>query len=60
MLVPKALCNALAAIVHVLDVWASRARERRLLAEMSERSLKDIGLSSYDALHEYRKPFWRP
>jgi uncharacterized protein YjiS (DUF1127 family) len=41
------------------SVWIERARQRRCLAELSDRSLKDIGISRCDALREARKPFWR-
>jgi uncharacterized protein YjiS (DUF1127 family) len=30
-----------------------------MLARLSERDLKDIGLSRYDVEMELRKPFWR-
>lgn len=38
---------------------AERLRQRRMLARLSERDLKDIGLSRYDVEMELRKPFWR-
>jgi uncharacterized protein YjiS (DUF1127 family) len=34
-------------------------RDRRELMVMSERSLRELGLTRYDALQEIRKPFWR-
>jgi uncharacterized protein YjiS (DUF1127 family) len=34
-------------------------RDRRALAAMSDRSLRDIGLTRYDAAVEADKPFWR-
>jgi uncharacterized protein YjiS (DUF1127 family) len=34
-------------------------QDRRTLATMSEQSLRDIGISRYDAEFEARKPFWR-
>jgi uncharacterized protein YjiS (DUF1127 family) len=40
--------------------WRRRVRDRRELALMSDRSLRDIGLTRYDAFQEIRKPFWRP
>jgi uncharacterized protein YjiS (DUF1127 family) len=46
-------------LLAVLAGWIERARQRRCLADLSDRSLKDIGISRYDALHEARKPFWR-
>lgn len=39
--------------------WLDRARERRFLAQLPERELRDIGISRYDALQEWRKPFWK-
>jgi uncharacterized protein YjiS (DUF1127 family) len=43
-----------------LASWLARIRERRQLAQMSDRDLRDVGLSRYDALWECRKPFWKP
>jgi uncharacterized protein YjiS (DUF1127 family) len=43
----------------VLGIWRQRLRGRRELALLDERSLRDIGLTRYDALREARKPFWR-
>ena len=40
-------------------IWRQRMRERRALAAMDERGLRDIGLSRYDAFYEADKPFWR-
>ena len=45
--------------LRILSIWIQRARQRRCLAGLSDRSLKDIGISRCDALHEARKPFWR-
>jgi uncharacterized protein YjiS (DUF1127 family) len=39
--------------------FAQRMRQRRALAQLSDRELRDIGLSRYDAEMELRKPFWR-
>jgi len=50
----------LESVTEVLATWASRSRERNLLAQMSETDLKDIGVSRYDATMEVQKPFWRP
>jgi uncharacterized protein YjiS (DUF1127 family) len=50
----------LESFTEVLATWASRSRERNLLAQMSEADLKDIGVSRYDAMMEIQKPFWRP
>jgi uncharacterized protein YjiS (DUF1127 family) len=43
----------------LLDVWRQRSRDRRELARMDQRSLRDLGLTPHDALYEARKPFWR-
>lgn len=45
--------------VQLMALWRHRARERHLLAAMSERDLRDIGLTSLDAIQEANKPFWR-
>jgi len=39
--------------------WCRRSRDRRDLAAMSDRSLRDIGLTRYDADWEASKQFWR-
>lgn len=39
--------------------WQHRAVGRRQLMGLDDRQLRDIGISRYDAEHEYRKPFWR-
>jgi uncharacterized protein YjiS (DUF1127 family) len=43
----------------LLDIWRRRLRDRRALALMDDRSLRDLGLTRYDALYEVRKLFWR-
>ena len=45
-------------VMETLAVWAERSRQRRALAALDERALKDIGLSRIDALRESAKPFW--
>lgn len=42
-----------------LSVWRRRARERRELARVSARDLKDFGLTPGAARFEANKPFWR-
>jgi uncharacterized protein YjiS (DUF1127 family) len=44
---------------HARLSLAERSRQRRALAMLSERDLKDIGVSRYDVEIELRKPFWR-
>lgn len=49
---------------QLLILWSTiqraqrRQRQRRVLANMNEHQLKDIGLTRADALHEAQKPFW--
>jgi len=38
----------------------ARWKERRMLLELDERVLRDIGISRSQALAEASKPFWRP
>lgn len=44
----------------LIAVWCARARQRRDLAELEPRLLRDIGLSRADAAMEAAKPFWLP
>jgi len=39
--------------------WIERARQRRSLATLDDRSLRDIGITRVDAAREAGKPFWR-
>jgi uncharacterized protein YjiS (DUF1127 family) len=45
--------------VVLLDKWWRRMQDRNQLANMTERELRDFGLSRQDADQEIRKPFWR-
>ena len=54
-----ALHRVLARIGSEISEWRRRLRDRRALAMMSDRSLRDIGLTRYDADWEARKPFRR-
>jgi uncharacterized protein YjiS (DUF1127 family) len=44
---------------ETLHVWRERVRQRRELAQWTDRDLHDIGLSWSDIVHEAEKPFWR-
>jgi uncharacterized protein YjiS (DUF1127 family) len=39
--------------------WLHRIESRRDLAALSDRELRDIGITRVDALTEAEKPFWR-
>lgn len=46
---------------RLLDVamsWRERARQRRHLAELDDRLLRDIGVSRADVEGEISRPFW--
>lgn len=42
-----------------LHSYKEISRQRKILAEMSDTQLKDLGLSRADALKEAGKPFWK-
>jgi uncharacterized protein YjiS (DUF1127 family) len=48
-----------ARLIATLRQWQDQARERRELASLSERELRDMRASSADVWHEIRQPFWR-
>ncbi len=49
----------LARLAETIHVWRDRRRQRRELAEWTDRDLHDVGLSWSDIAHEAEKPFWR-
>jgi uncharacterized protein YjiS (DUF1127 family) len=44
---------------RLLATWIARARQRRALAALDDRLLRDIGISRGEAWRECAKPFWR-
>jgi uncharacterized protein YjiS (DUF1127 family) len=48
----------LRALPDVLGLWLSRARQRRALAVLDDRLLRDVAVSRTDAAQEADKPFW--
>ena len=44
---------------QALTIWQERDRQRRALARLDDRLLRDIGVSRTAALRESQKPFWR-
>jgi uncharacterized protein YjiS (DUF1127 family) len=42
-----------------LWLWVERVRQRRALADLDDRLLRDIGLTRADVWLEIKKPFWR-
>ncbi|HXP05051.1 MAG TPA: DUF1127 domain-containing protein [Stellaceae bacterium] len=39
--------------------WHERARQRRQLARLDARMLRDLGITAAEAERECNKPFWR-
>lgn len=46
--------------IDVLLGWTERARQRRHLAGLDDRLLRDIGISRVEVEAEISRPFWRP
>ncbi len=46
-------------VFNTLLVWQDRATQRHHLASLSDRRLRDMGLSRADVGGEVAKPFWR-
>lgn len=51
--------DVLRRMAAILRIWRRRACERRHLAVMDERLLKDIGVTSLDARREANRRFWQ-
>ena len=47
------------ALVEIIRLWRRRRYERAYLLRLDDRCLKDIGITRWDAIREYEKPFWR-
>ena len=56
---PWHLADSVRRWLALIRLWWGRSRERDMLVAMSERELRDIGITRYDAYIEGRKPFWR-
>ncbi len=53
------LAGTFTAFADVIGTWRQRNRERRELAQLDDRSLRDLGLNSSNVQFEVNKPFWR-
>ena len=47
------------AVGKVIQMWARRSKDRRMLAQMSEHLLEDIGVTRYEVSIEAGKYFWQ-
>lgn len=47
-------------VAYLYLLWSQRRRTRTVLRDLSEHSLRDIGLTSDQAHTEANKWFWRP
>ncbi|OPE59482.1 hypothetical protein BTW15_14015 [Pseudomonas syringae pv. tomato] len=50
--------RALISLKRHVQRWLELHRQRRLLAQMSDGALKDLGLSRADIQQEVERPFW--
>jgi uncharacterized protein YjiS (DUF1127 family) len=48
-----------AGLFVLIAEWVRRNESRRELGRLSDRELRDFGLTRFDATREARKPFWR-
>jgi uncharacterized protein YjiS (DUF1127 family) len=53
------LAGTYTAFGQILATWRRRAKERRELASLDRRTLRDLGLSEGEVAFEANKPFWR-
>ena len=53
------LAGTFTAFNQILTTWRQRARQRKELATLDSRTLRDLGLSASDVNFEANKPFWR-
>jgi uncharacterized protein YjiS (DUF1127 family) len=53
------LAGTLTAFSQILATWRQRAHDRRELARLDARSIRDLGLSPGDVQFEVNKAFWQ-
>ncbi|UCH72846.1 MAG: DUF1127 domain-containing protein [Rhodospirillales bacterium] len=54
------IASLLSGARKMLALWYERSRQRRDLARLDDRLLRDIGLDRATVELEIAKPFWRP
>ena len=53
------LAGTFTAFNQIFSAWRRRARERRELASLDYRTVRDLALNHSDIQFEANKPFWR-
>jgi uncharacterized protein YjiS (DUF1127 family) len=53
------LAGTYTAFAQILQTWRQRTHDRKALAELDHRTLRDLGLTESGARFEANKPFWR-
>ena len=46
-------------LLRTFKFWIERAHQRKQLAKLGDRMLKDIGITRVDVNREIAKPFWK-
>ena len=53
------LAGTFTAFGQTLATWRERAKQRRELANLDYRTMRDLGISPTDVQFEANKPFWQ-
>jgi len=53
------IADCLISSVGMVGIWRQRLRQRKQLASLDDRLLRDVGLTRADVARETAKPFWR-
>ena len=51
--------HPVAAAIALIARWLETARQRKALAALDNRTLRDIGITHVEAMREAEKPFWQ-
>ncbi len=55
----ETVINPVKRLLKTLEIWVDRVNQRKQLAKLDDRMLKDIGITRIEANREIAKPFWR-
>ena len=53
------LVKKVIAIISAMNLWIERYHQRKQLAELEPRMMRDLGLSKAQVQAEISKPFWK-